>query len=295
MICVSLNGGLGNQMFQYAVGRYLAIKLDATLVFDTSTYQNIKYRKTRRTLALNVFDVKINEASHEQLILLKPKCYKFLNAVKMNLNLGGLQTTKYFIENGFEYNVNIEKVSNNCYLVGYWQSYRYFNVIETVIRSDFQFKQPIIGNNEILMGKIRESNSVGVHVRRGDYVKNSFHGLHGALGLDYYQRAIEYIKEIIKDPTYFIFSDDPDWTKSNLIIDSPCYYVSDNVGDKSYIDMQLMVSCKHLIIANSSFSWWAAWLNDRPSSIIIAPENWFNAEELNSRTVDLLPKNWIKL
>lgn len=152
--------------------------------------------------------------------------------------------------------------------------------------------EPLSGENKIISDEIRKTNSVSLHIRRGDYITSKItNKFHGTCCLGYYKKAMKLINKKVKNPKYFVFSDDIYWVKKNLEIKN-AFYVDDNVGDKSYIDMQLMSMCKHNIIANSSFSWWAAWLNNNPNKIVIAPKKWFNDPGMD--TTDLISEEWIR-
>jgi len=295
MICVRLNGGLGNQMFQYAMGKALAVSHNTELIFDTSLLN----RKTRnnttiRNFDLNAFDIDIKEATPTQLAKVTPLFYKVINVIAIKLGFKGIALPNYFIEQKFSYDKRIEKIKNQCFLVGYWQSPRYFNKIQATIRQEFKF--PVLsGNNINIADQISSCNAISLHVRRGDFLNLAAHGIHGICSLEYYQEAITFIKKKIEKPVFFIFSDDLTWVETNLNIKEECYYITDNIGEKSYIDMQLMSLCKHNIIANSSFSWWGAWLNSNREKIVIAPQTWFANKRLNDETADLIPKEWIRM
>ncbi|MBY0244074.1 MAG: alpha-1,2-fucosyltransferase, partial [Sphingobacteriaceae bacterium] len=198
----------------------------------------------------------------------------------------------YYIEQrDFNYNSRYGKFSGTQikYLDGYWQSEKYFGVHANVIRDDFNFPD-LDKVNKLCAPQIMQSNSVSLHVRMGDYVNHPLHG--GICTLKYYQQAIELMKSKIEAPIFFIFSNDIEWCKQNLDIIN-AVYVTGNIGENSFRDMQLMSLCQHNIIANSSFSWWGAWLNNNRNKIVIAPKIWFNDESIN--TSDLLPDGWMKI
>jgi len=295
MICVQLNGGLGNQMFQYAFGRAMAFKLQTDLLFDTSPLLNNKTVFTNRSLELGIFKIKIQEASITDIKRLKTIFYRIVNTLAFKAGFQGIQTSKYFIEKNFSYNESIDKIGKDCYLNGYWQSYKYFQNIESIIREEFKFPPILEMGNKDTIVKIENGNSISLHIRRTDFVNNKNHDIHGTCSIKYYQEAAENIANRVSDPVFFIFSDDIEWVRTNLNLNYPCEFVSGNNSDKSYIDMQLMSLCKHNIIANSSFSWWGAWLNANPNKIVIAPLQWFADETMNAQTYDLIPSNWIKI
>jgi hypothetical protein len=174
---------------------------------------------------------------------------------------------------------------------GYWQTENYLIDIKDTILNDFQLKLPLRNELKEIALKISDSNSVSIHIRRGDYAQDKkTNAHHGTCSLEYYQEAIKLITEKIQNPIFYIFSDDIEWVKENLKINYPKYHVE---GNKGFEDMELMKNCKHNIIANSSFSWWAAWLNTNKEKIIIAPKNWLNNPKFD--TSDVVPNSWIKI
>ena len=176
------------------------------------------------------------------------------------------------------------------YLDGYWQSEKYFIEYSDQIRQDFKLKPRPDKNVTEYLKKIKKTNSVAIHVRRGDYVSIARIGQSvGICGVKYYQRAIRLITKKVKDPTFFVFSeaDGLDWAKQNLKFESPCVLVK---SSKDYEDLRLMSACQHNIVANSSFSWWGAWLNENPKKIVVAPDPWFDRKKTN-----IVPENWAKL
>jgi len=169
--------------------------------------------------------------------------------------------------------------------------------IEDIIREDFQIQSPIENKNKVYLTKIENTESVSIHLRGRDYIKKpETLRLHLTCDHSYYERCLAYINDKIIAPHIFIFSDDPEWAKSFLQIKQPCTFVGGNSWNKtSYEDMRLMSLCKHNIIANSTFSWWGAWLNQNYNKIVIAPKRWFNDEKKNSETKELIPEEWIRL
>lgn len=297
MINVQLNGGLGNQMFQYAFGKALAYKHSTKLLLDTSQLNKKKNAPgmTTRYLELDIFNLDLNEANENQLRRLKPLPYRIANALSLKLGLPGIQTSKYFIENGFSFNSTIERIGKDCFLTGYWQSFKYFQNIEPIIRKEFQFKHILDDKNLERVNQIKKENSISLHIRRSDFVNNKFHDIHGSCSLDYYRKAIEYLADKVRSPFFFIFSDDMEWARTHLNLNFPCEFIAGNSGKQSYIDLQLMSLCQHNIIANSSFSWWGAWLNPNPDKLVVAPKQWFADEKMNTQTKDLIPGTWIRL
>lgn len=287
MITVDLFGGLGNQMFQYALGRHLALKNSAHLVLRFVGAE----ASTKREYALQCFKLAegvVNEVSP-----------KFTPFSKLRRVLGRFSSSDWLEllvrEEGFAFDPRIlELEGRNIHLSGYWQSEKYFKDIRTTILEDFTFTHPLSRCNEIILEGIKNSNSVSVHARRGDYVVDpKTHEYHGVCSPDYYRKAVEIIAKKVKNPVFYFFSDDIGWVKKNLKNKYKNVYVDWNNGDQSYIDMQLMSRCKHNILANSSFSWWGAWLNQNPDKIVVAPKRWFQDPSVDTR--DLIPKGWLKI
>lgn len=196
------------------------------------------------------------------------------------------------VEPHFHYWNGFEKYPNDCYLQGYWQSEKYFQKCSNVIRKDFSFRQPMVERNLDWAERISGVNAISLHVRRGDYVNNPVANLtHGVCSANYYHEAISYISNRVMSPHIFIFSDDIPWVRANIITNLPCSLIDHNRGKDSFNDMRLMSLCKHHIIANSSFSWWGAWLNQSDEKIMIAPKKWFAVDK---STDDLIPDSWVR-
>ena len=293
MIIISLIGGLGNQMFQYAAGRSLAIYHNNELKLDISAYNKSKKTMTPRNYCLSHYNIYENFVSKDELYLSKkPHSYgkNFL------LTLSGLINRKsprnYKIEPFFNYYSDFFLLPDDIYLIGFWQSEKYFKNIEAVIRREFTLKYPPDPLHIQMSQKILQTNAISIHVRRGDYITNSHaNKYHGICSSEYYTRAIDYIYEKCSDPHFFIFSDDPQWIRQNMDIQYPHTFMGKSENSKDYEDMWLMSLCKHHIIANSSFSWWSAWLCNNVSKIVIAPKRWVTDPNIDTR--DVLPKEWV--
>ena len=295
MIYIQLNGGLGNQMFQYACGKSLAQKNETELYLYTKLLNKKKIigGNTARTFELDIFNINEFDISYikKSTIFFK----RIINAMSYKFGLDRVQSSKYFVERQFSFNKNISIIVNECFISGYWQSPLYFSQIESIIKEDFQFPTLKNSNNIDLAKKIKESNAVSIHIRRGDLLNSKAHVTHGTCSINYYNKAISYVSKKITNPVFFVFSDDIAWVKLNLKFEAKRYYVSGNNNKNSYVDMQLMSRCKHNIIANSSFSWWGAWLNSNPGKIVISPRQWFKNKIMNEQTNDLIPAKWIRL
>ncbi len=292
MIIIQLIGGLGNQMFQYALGRSLSIKLNIPFAIDISKFKDYKLW----TYRLSSFNIVENTANWDQVNAITMGFIPFIKLKLTSLHILPYYKLNYIIEpfeNYYTFDPSIFRIDKNVYLEGYWQSEKYFIDIENIIRNDFTLKRDLIQPNASILERIKKTDSVNIHIRRGDYVTNPVtNQVHGTCSLDYYHKAIDLIARNVDDPHFYIFSDDIQWVKENLKTDYPFYYVSNNKNE-DYIDLTLMKNCKHHIIANSSFSWWGAWLSENPDKIVCAPSKWVNNRDITLD--DLLPNKWVRL
>ena len=289
MIIVKLKGGLGNQMFQYAIGRQLAIHYKAALKIDTGFYTEKRIDNTTpRSYQLNNFFLNVQEATAIELARYNVK--KNI-AGKIIQKISG---ARMIYEPSFVFDPNFFGYGGNCCLDGHWQSELYFKNINDTIRSDFNFRPLIKEANAVMASKIKACNAVSIHIRRGDYFNNpETNQYHGLCSKAYYLSAIELIQQERSDPHFFFFSDDISWVQNNFSVSDQFTIVSTNDDINGAGDMYLMSLCRYHIIANSSFSWWGAWLNSNSNKMVIAPAKWLTNPLLNTRT--LLPENWIKL
>ena len=285
MIIVKLNGGLGNQLFQYSLGRKLSLKNNDVFKLDLSDFT----ADNPRSYSLGEFNIIENFASDEDINKIKKSgVWKLVDKLKPYCKRSAI---KY---KGYDFDPNILKLSGNFYLDGYWQSEKYFQDIKNIIRKEVTLKNPIENKYADLISQIKNTNSVSIHIRRGDYITNKkFSKVYNLLDEKYYQKAVKFIAEKISDPHFFIFSDNINWVKQNLNIPYLKTFVSGDNETKDYEELILMSLCQHNIIANSSFSWWGAWLNKNADKIVISPDKWFNDKIGNAK--DLIPENWIKL
>ena len=287
-------GGLGNQLFQYAAGRALALKHQTELKIDVS-FLNVDpiNEYTKRELELNKFNTKYLIASPKDIDAFYRKSLfdKFISEFSPN----SIFRKNIFNQNDFGFMEDFfTSSSKRTYLNGYWQSEKYFSSIREVLLKELVIKKEMSEQCKLTKELILNSNSVSLHIRRGDYVSDKSASVyHGTLPLDYYDKAMAHLNVLFKDVKVFIFSDDMDWVKANLKLTNECVYVDFNTGENSVFDIYLMSQCKHNIIANSSFSWWGAWLNQNPQKAVIAPEKWFADKNLNTK--DLIPNSWLKM
>ena len=289
MIIVRILGGLGNQMFQYSFYKYLNnkyknVKIDLSEFKDYDLHNGFELDK--------IFNLEYDLASDNDIKKVKDKSYIKKNILsKLRRKIFGKRRTHIFEENFSE---KLFEENKDYYLSGYWETIKYINKIETIIRDVFKFKNNLKGMNYKISKKIKnDKNSVSVHIRRGDFVNNkmTYNNRYGICDLNYYKESETVVERNINNPKYYVFSDDIEWVKNNIQFKNKIIFVDWNNGEKSYKDMQLMSLCRHNIIANSSFSWWGAWLNNNENKIVISPNRWFN----NRKKTNLLPDRWIKI
>lgn len=290
MICIRLEGGLGNQLFQYAAGRSLAIRHKTNLVLDTSILKKTRKGITFRAMELNNFKIIAEIAD--------AKSIKFSQLFRYAPGVTSFFTNwRPFIENSLNFNSNFANLPDSTYLVGYWQSFRYFENIASLIYAELMPNKPMSEISSALKNKMTKVNSVALHVRRGDYVTlKSANSMHGALSVSYYKMAIDDIQAKLVNPVFFVFSDDPAWCKEHLPLPlDSTKFITHNSGPDSWQDLILMSNCNHSVIANSSFSWWAAWLADQKygleNRLVYAPSRWFVGSTHDTK--DRFPSHWI--
>lgn len=280
MIRTKLMGGLGNQMFQYAAARALAEKHQTQVELDLSWFsQPFDKHTIAREYELNNF-------------VLDTEVSKYAPGLGDRLRELVLPVKKYN-EPHFHYDSGFEQLTGATSLIGYFQSEKYFKQFRPQILESFAWQHAASGKNKSLLAQIEsDDHSVALHVRRGDYVADKVTAsFHGTTTLDYYKAALKTLKIKVKHPNLYVFSDEPDWCKENLKFSDPTIFVSHNTQGAE--DMRLMKACRHNIIANSSFSWWGAWLNTNPQKVVIAPKQWFAHKESNTK--DIIPATWQKV
>ena len=299
MIIVRFRGGLGNQLFQYAAAYSLAVSKGAELKSDLYTYTKHPYRKYE----LNNFNVRLPEATREEVHRFTGSNFisRYLNKKNNYFNCPAVfaQPHYHFYDDFFSLPVPI-------YLSGYWQSEKYFLNTADALRKIFVPANTLDERNADLIATMKSTSSVAIHIRRTDYTgERKGLSFFQPMGLDYYQRAIEAIDKKIDNPRYFIFSDDIAWSRQQLKDLKDATFVDHNTGADSYKDLLVMSACRHQVIANSTFSWWAAWLNDFANKTVIAPQTWFHNTYVTKQepvypcrfynTRDLIPASWTRL
>ena len=281
MIITKIKGGLGNQLFQYAVGRAVALHHKVPLKLDTTIFETYKLHNGYR---LDQFAIQAEIAADNEIINLKGRNNVLFSALR---KAGLVKRKSYFKEKRSSYfDASVFK-NNSVYLDGYWQNELYFSNIRELLLQELSPNNSMNDLGFAYLDSIKKSNSVSLHVRRGDYVnlKNI-----NVLDVDYYMKAAEYIGKNVEKPTFYIFSDDLEWCKSSLTFLGDCIYVERTQTEMD--DLKLMSFCQHNIIANSSFSWWGAWLNQNPNKTVIAPKDWLLNDPGSS---NVILSDWVKL
>ena len=294
MVIVRLSCGLGNQMFQYAFGRSLAILNQTELKLDLTHYREFE----GRSFALDIFNINAGVASVDAIVSIsgctpgtrKKGLCKHLDRFLRFLN--PKDHRRIIRERHFHFDPHALEVRGNIYIMeGYWQSPRYFEAISDIIRKEFSFKNPPDTRNARLLEEMAATESVAVHVRRGDYVGHSRFDHEGILA--YYRKCAEELSSTVKEPLFYVFSDDPIWTRANLTLKGDVVFVDHNCGMQDHEDLRLMSGCKHQIITNSTFSWWGAWLNVYPRKLVYVPRPWYKGTGRDCR--DIAPKLWKRM
>ena len=265
-------------MFQYAFARYLSLQNASPLILDITSF----HRNSKRKFGLHYFYIKgeiVNDPLYIQRLLTKKQF-------------------QIYRDHDLSFKPNLLSLYGNIYLDGYWQSWKYFHSISSIIREDFRFKIPPNKKNKKILQEIEQvKDSVCIHVRRGDHVHNPYvRRTHGFVSLPYYKRAINFLSSRIKFPYFFAFSDDIEWVKRyfSLLLRHFRFKIVDiNDIEHPQKDLRLMAACKHHIIANSTLSWWGAWLGKHSNQIVCAPKKWFADNSYSSQ--DLIPEEWIQL
>ena len=289
-ISIYLQGGLGNQLFQYAAAKALAEHYQSNLILDCSWFKYPPSGVTKRNLDLDFLNIsckkmrsQIPSKSKNKIALLLSSFLPFGPIIKIE-------------RNAFYFNKSLLNLNGlnkrDLTLIGYWQSYKYFEKIRPLLQNEFRVLPSVDAFYQPELDKIHATESVMLHIRRGDYVSSpSAAKMHGALGIEYYLSAINLILEKISNPHFFVFSDDLPWAKEALPKNLNISFVENSLKpDAAAQELQLMRGCKHHIIANSSLSWWGAWLKNDLNGLVIAPNRWISDKSLDLS--DLLPPNW---
>ncbi len=284
MIIAKISGGLGNQLFQYATARALSLRSNVGLALDLRLVEG----QGPRTAGLQHFNISAPAAQAHHV---PPERQKFLRYnLWRRLGIGG---PRQIAEQGFGYNALVGGKLPDAYLNGFWQTERYFKEVNAVIRADLAFRTAPSPLNQSIIDDMRATPSISLHVRRGDYVTSArFSKTYAHCSIDYYRAGLEQIaKSLSSKPTLYIFSDDAAWVRENMQFDYATRYMDHNdTYSQAHEDLRLMAACQHHIIANSTFSWWGAWLNPSPEKIVIAPKQWYAPNM--PQNPDIIPDGW---
>lgn len=281
-VFIRLVGGAGNQLFQYATARAVAEKNRAELLLDA---RETHILGGKHPYALEHFNIQARIASESELPPHRSRKLRYLSWRYLGRN------PRFVREKGLGFNANVLTLGPNCYLHGYFQSEQYFNSISHILREELRIVSQSDTHNRKILEDIKNCNSVALHIRRGDYL-SSGSKIYAACKLSYYEGAIAHIYQQSGPMILYVFSDDPDWVRKNLKTEHPIVFSDQNQGERYLEDLRLMSSCKHNIIANSTFSWWGAWLNPDPAKIVVAPSSWFIDKSYNP---DIIPADWYQL
>ena len=284
MLIVRITGGLGNQLFQYAYALSLSNQgYDVKICSDS--FDKYKLREYN----LEYYNISLDRVSNVDTTCKNNLFKKIMTKLGFSLN-------NELIEKGYFYEKSMLQPEDNKCISGYFQSEKYFFDIRSILLKEFTLKSGISEYGDLVVDNINQSScSCSLHIRRGDYLANSAtNKIHGVLGLDYYKKAVKLLEEKQGDVQYFIFSDDVQWAKENLNIEN-AFFIDGQEERIPNEDLYLMSLCNHNIIANSTFSWWGAWLNDNDKKVVISPKQWFMDKKMNNNTFDLIPSIWIRV
>lgn len=280
MIITQITGGIGNQLFQFAAGFTVAKRLNTKLALHFALHK----LDTKRKPAIAELLPEMNWVTDNEAAQLIPS-----NTIgRFWQRILPFRNKRFYKEPYFHFDPNLMHITDHTYLKGYWQSEKYFLQEADLLRITLLDAFSRIELSSELSSKLSEENSISVHIRKGDYLKAPYNTFYHQLTNDYYQKAIQKLEGRV-----YVFTDDVDWVQNNLDIDLPFEIVSGFYTNSMFEDMKAMMLCHHHVLANSSFSWWTAWLSHREHKIVIAPDKWFH--EGPSDTQDLIPESWIKL
>lgn len=298
MIIAKSQGGVGNQLFQYALGRHLARRNDEPLKLDKRWFEDGKW-----PFYLDHFetDIRVADASDiRSVVPMGERGLRYGHKLSFNSQLMAGTLFNYYKEHSrrprswtthaiyrWHFTPSILEIDGDAYLEGYWQSEKYFEAIEETLRDELSFSDSLEGEDRRIAEAMDDETAVSLHVRRGDYLQRDMQ-----LPVEYYRRSIDKIREFVDDPQFYLFSDDHEWAKEKLQDVESITFVDHNGPEAAVADLQLMSSCDHHVIANSTFSWWGAWLNDDPEKTVFAPVVWHSNTNVLKNDLDVIPESW---
>ena len=282
MIIVKIFGGLGNQMFQYAAGRALAIRHGTEVMLDLRAFRTYRLHK----YSLSKFCIEAKTAPDPSFALAHRAKLEFVG----RLPPGMLRSC--YIEHPFGNHAGWDRVAPDAYIKGYFQSEYFFKEAAVRLRDEFRPGATHGAQNDVAAALVADCESVALHVRRGDYVSNKATlDIHGACSIGYYQAAVELLRRRLDKPRFFVFSNDFTWAREHLRLGDNAVLVDWNASAPE-LDLHLMSRCRHHVIANSTFSWWGAWLGEHPNQLVVAPNPWFESPASDDSGV--LPSRWLR-
>jgi hypothetical protein len=288
MVIVKIYGGMANQLFQYAAGYALAIKHGVPLKLDISYFHELN-TDTKRVFELNKFLIDYQLASQEEI----QQLFKFRKIDYALNKIMPFAKKKFYGEKKIGFDDDFFKLGSHIYLRGYFQSEKYFLDCKLSIFQQFIFRNTTNDHLQLFLEKLNQQKTVALHIRLGDYLQPSTNSIMASFDLSYYKSSIEYIQKHVNDAIFLVFSDQIPLAKQLLTIEANLLFVDASISKSADEDFVLMQSCQHQIIANSTFSWWAAYLNQKSGKIMVAPRKWYK-DHFGDAT-DLYPKNCIVL
>ena len=288
MITAQIKGGLGNQMFQYAMARALGLRTGRSTALDITSMKRDAYRK----FELPHFNIEARVLTSKW--QRPPKFKSGLQQTIANHILSCLGQQKRVSEAGHGFSPEIARLNKRLYLTGFWQSELYFLDQQDAIRRELTLKEPFAPARQAVANDMASGNAVSLHVRRGDYVASpDIADMLGTFSPEWYHAAMARIETRMPEARYFVFSDDPQWVRDNIRSNRPVTFVDPQDDGRHFEDMVLMSHCDAHILSNSTFSWWGAWLDSRPDKHVIAPSRWFRSEAICGD--DIVPASWDRL
>ena len=292
-IIAQLQGGLGNQLFQYATARSLALQKQASLLLDHSWFSETFEDVTPRELLVGDLN------TQGSIVSFQPPIKRSKRIWRIGQKFWPIDPFIFVEQSPFRFDPQLSKSpafeKQNLYLIGYWQSYKYFDAIKSTLQLEITPKKALDAHYEYYLKQIQSTPAAMVHIRRGDYINlASAAKVHGFSGLEHYQKGMQILLEKNPQTHFYVFSDDLQWTKENLPHQDKITFIQSLDKSSAVIqELELMKHCQHHLIANSSLSWWAAWLSKSQNGLVICPNKWTN--DLSMNWDDLLPANWIRI
>lgn len=288
MVVIRIWEGLGNQLFQYAYGRALELRTGQKVCFDIERCfaQQLEGKRIQRKYELDKFRVRVRDYSKTKSIFFFLKQSNVVENLLYFYAKECIFPIRFIQEKDTLYKDYLKDVSGCCYLMGWFQNEQYFKEYRDILLREIVPREKI-RISKSLKDSLNNRNTVSIHVRRGDYLKNN-----NVLPLFYYKHAIKYMEDKVLNPLFLVFSDDIQWVKNNMDFQSEVIYVSQESHLEAYEELFVMSRCKHNVIANSTFSWWGAWLNTNKDKIVVGPKVWNNGAKDQD---NIMPSEWIRV